>query len=363
MRWLTKIGTTTLLAACATCGAAASAQALTLGDTTLPTGSTLGPVCGASGAYAEIVQTGTDASYKYTVPVGGCTVSSWSVNTSGATAGTPYELLIARPSGANYQIVGTDSEQLPAAPLSAIATFTLANPITVQAGDALGVVVAPHGKNTVHCRFLSGPLTGTDMVGSGFVGTGVSNPTVGGSFVALNPTPNELVNVSATLVQRNDVGIAQKVQSASTVAGNDAAFVLSITNSGSAQSPATFSDTIPSGLTIQSVSAGTAPCSISGQTVTCMLSGAPASVAIVVSAPKAGVYTNTATVATTPPDSNSANNRSTGTLTVTASTTPASFSPARGSVTFVCSAWSSVLAPLVATASTAFTPPSGQQAI
>jgi uncharacterized repeat protein (TIGR01451 family) len=364
MRWFTKIGTTTLLAACATFGAAASAQALILGDTALPKGSTLGPVCGAGGTYAEIVQTATDASYRYTVPAGGGTITSWSVNTSGATAGSPYELLIARPSGANYQIVGTATERLPAPPLPAVATFTHAKPIAVHAGDVLGVVVSPHGMNTVHCRFLSSPLTSSDIVGNGFEGTGASSPSVGGSFAALNATPNELVNVSATLVQSSDVGITMKVEPASTPAGSDAAFVLSITNSGSSQTPVTVTDTIPSGLTIQSVSAGTAPCSIIGQTVSCRLSGTPANVAIVVSAPKPGVYKNRATATGTLTDSNSANNSCTGTLTVTGPTTVSwTLSPTHGSGTFVENAWGSAFEPLVTTALTAFTAPSPQQAI
>jgi hypothetical protein len=266
---------------------------LTVGDATLPSSATMGSTCGASNAIGEVVQTGTDSSFTYTVPADGGAIKSWSFYTTGATADTPYELLIARPSGGNHQIVGTDSQNVPAnAP--AIATFTLAKPIAMEAGDVLGVVVSPNGTNTVHHRFDEGPLTGSDIVGTGFVGNGSSRPPIGSSFPIQNLTPNELVNVAANLVQGNDVGIIQQVLPATITAGTDGVLVFALTSSGPSSNPITLTDTIPSGLTIRSVSAGTGPCSVSGQNISCTLTGTPATVAIVVSAATAGAYANTA---------------------------------------------------------------------
>jgi hypothetical protein len=312
-----KIGTTLSLGACAAFAAVAPGEVLTLGDATLPSSATMGSTCGASNAIGEVVQTGTDSSFTYTVPADGGAINSWSCYTTGATADTPYELLIARPSGGNHQIVGTDSQNVPAnAP--AIATFTLAKPIAMEAGDVLGVVVSPNGTNTVHHRFDEGPLTGSDIVGTGFVGNGSSRPPIGSSFPIQNLTPNELVNVAANLVQGNDVGIIQQVLPATITAGTDGVLVLALTSSGPSSNPITLTDTIPSGLTIRSVSAGTGPCSVSGQNISCTLTGTPATVAIVVSAATAGAYANTAQAQGTLTDPNAANNSATATLNVTA---------------------------------------------
>jgi uncharacterized repeat protein (TIGR01451 family) len=65
--------------------------------------------------------------------------------------------------------------------------------------------------------------------------------------------------VSATLLQGSDLGIKQKVESASTTIGDDASVVLSVTNSGSSQTAVTVTDTIPSGLTIYRSAQGPIP--------------------------------------------------------------------------------------------------------
>jgi uncharacterized repeat protein (TIGR01451 family) len=310
-----RVGKTVSLATFAAMVAAAPAMATTVGSTTLPSGSNMAPACSAS-VNAEIIQSGTDASYNYTVPAGGGSLTSWSFNTTGAKAGTPYTLLVARPSGGSYQIVATDAETVPAA-LPPIATYTLANPITVQGGDVLGVIVTA-GKNTVGCRLKGGPISANEIIGSSLSAT-----TIGSSFSLSNTTPNELVNVSATVVQSNDIAVTQTTEPASITQGDDGVFVLSVTNTGPSATPVTLTDTLPTGLSLVSASAGTGICSASGQTVTCALSGAPANVAIVASATAPGTYTNNVSVQGTILDPNLTNNTAAGSLTVTASGTSA----------------------------------------
>jgi uncharacterized repeat protein (TIGR01451 family) len=308
-----RIGTVMSAAVVAALAAAAPALATTIGSTTLPSGSNMAPACSAS-KDAEIIQSGTDASYQYTVPAGGGSITSWSFNTTGAKAGTPYTLLVARPSGGSYQIVATDPETLPAT-LPAIETFTLAKPITVQGGDVLGVIVTA-GKNTVGCRLKGGPISANEIIGSSLSAT-----TVGSSFSLSNTTPNELVNVSANVVQSNDLAVKQVTEPTSITKGDDGVFVLSVTNSGPSSTPVTLTDTLPTGLSLVSASAGTGVCSASGQTVTCSLSAAPASVAVVASAAAAGTYTNAVSVKGTILDPNTANNSASATLTVKAAGT------------------------------------------
>jgi uncharacterized repeat protein (TIGR01451 family) len=312
-----RIGTVMSAAVVAGLVAAAPAMATTVGSTTLPAGSNMAPACSAS-KDAEIIQSGTDATYQYTVPAGGGSITSWSFNTTGAKAGTPYTLLVARPSGGSYQIVATNPQTLPAS-MPAVQTFSLASPITVQGGDVLGVIVTA-GKNTVGCRLKGGPISANEIIGSSLSAT-----TIGSSFSLSNTTPNELVNVSANVVQSNDVAVKEITEPTTITQGDDGVFVDQVTNSGPSSTPVTVTDTLPTGLSLVSASAGTGICSASGQTVTCSLSAAPASVAIVASAAATGTYTNAVSAKGTILDPNPANNNASATLTVK---TPGTSTPA-----------------------------------
>jgi uncharacterized repeat protein (TIGR01451 family) len=303
-----RIGATMSVSVVAGLVAVAPAMATTVGSTTLPSGSNMAPACSA-GRDAEIIQSGTDATYNYKMPAGGGSITSWSFNTTGAKAGTPYTLLVARPSGGSYQIIATDPETLPAT-LPAVQTFSLAKPITVQGGDVLGVIVTA-GKNTVGCRLKGGPISANEIIGSSLSAT-----TIGSSFSLSNTTPNELVNVSANVVQSNDVAVTQVSEPASISRGDDGVFVVKVTSSGPSSTPVTITDTLPTGLSLVSASAGSGICSASGQTVTCTVSAAPASVAIVASAATTGTYTNAVNAKGTIFDPNAANNNSSSTLTV-----------------------------------------------
>jgi hypothetical protein len=304
---MTRFATALSLAVLGTLITVAPAQALPLGTTSQPSGSTTSGSC--PNANTAAVQTATDSNYHYRVPAGGGAVDSWSFNTSGATPGTPYGLLITRGSraGGTFSIVGSDVETVPPSAPST-ATFTLTSPIEVQAGDALGVET--FSNTTVSCLFENGPLTAADVVGLG-------NPS--GNSVNLTPAfSSALVNVSADLVQSEDVGVTQRALPASITTGGDGVLVLSVTRGGVSDGPVTVSDTVPAGLSIVSVSPGPQTCSVSGQTVTCTLpSASDSGVAIAVSAPRAGAYSNTAAVNGPLSDPNPANNSASATLDVT----------------------------------------------
>jgi hypothetical protein len=95
-----------------------------------------------------------------------------------------------------------------------------------------------------------------------------------------------------------------------------------VTNNGPAVDPIAFTDTVPSGMTVDSAVAGDGACSVSGQTVTCttgpLTFGQSVPVDVVVTPSTAGGYTNTVSVANASAvaDPNLANNAASATLTV-----------------------------------------------
>lgn len=296
----------------------ASAGAVTLGTTSLPTGAQLSPSCTVSSdspTVEELVQTGTDASYDYTVPAAGV-ITSWSFNTTGATAGTPYGLVVVRSSDAGYTVVGSDTEMVPpSAPV--VQTYTLATPIEVQAGDLIGAVVST--STTVGCSFGGEALIADTITvdeGTPTPGTLLSSPDD-------NTSPGYLVNMSVNLDPPEDAGLTQQALPASITAGGEGVFMLNVTSAGAINGPVTVTDTVPSGLTIVGVSAGADKCSVSGQSISCSVPSAPASIAVVVSAATAGAYANSASVAIAGGlnDPNPADNSASVTLTVTPAST------------------------------------------
>ncbi len=293
---------------------APSAQALTLGTTTVPSGAT---PAGCGGAF--YVQSATDSAYQYAVPSGGGQISEWSANTTGATIGTPLSLLLLRPSGGSYKVVGFDSEALPnPLPVSGIAEFPLAAPITVTGGELLGLYGT---SGTVACYFGGGSsIPAAEMISAGV--TAVA-PSIGAIYTPSVSAGSILANVSAELKQSFDAALNGSATPSTISAGGVSDYSFTVSNSGISAAPATFIDGIPSGLTILSAVAGSGACSTAGQTVSCAISnlppGASVPVSIVVSAASAGSYADTATVTAGSeglPDSNPANNTAAATLTV-----------------------------------------------
>jgi hypothetical protein len=162
-----------------------------LGSTTLPPAATMPASACTTSETTELLPAATDSSVDYTVPAGGGSITKWSFNTTGAKAGTPYALLVSRPSGASYTIIATDPETVPAnAPT--IATFKLAHPIAVQAGDVIGSVVEPSSR--LGCEFKGGSIPSSDVLGFH-----LGPDTTGTAFTFTHTVASELVNVSATL--------------------------------------------------------------------------------------------------------------------------------------------------------------------
>jgi hypothetical protein len=99
-----------------------------------------------------------------------------------------------------------------------------------------------------------------------------------------------------------------------------------VTNGGPSPGPIRFTDTVPTGLTIDAAAAGQGTCSTSGQNVTCAITGLPPGhsvpVDVVVTPTAAGAYASSVSVAVTSPlsDPNAANDTGSTTLTVHALT-------------------------------------------
>jgi uncharacterized repeat protein (TIGR01451 family) len=289
---------------------ASAASALTLGNTALPSGAS------TSGCPGGILvwQSTTDASYKYVVPAGGGTITSWSIGTAGDASGASVTFVVIRPGAGTYTVVATDTETLPT-PLPAVATFTLAHPITAAPGDTLGLWSA----SSVGCYFSGGALTASDMILGGAAATA---PAAGNQYSSIGGPPNSTMNVSANLDQTHDVGVTGVAAPASVTTGSGAAYGFNVTNAGPSTGDITFTDAIPSGLKITAAAADLGTCTTTGQTVTCTISGLPvggaAQVWIVVSAASVGSYPDSAAVTTSFSDPTPADNSATATLTVTA---------------------------------------------
>jgi uncharacterized repeat protein (TIGR01451 family) len=105
------------------------------------------------------------------------------------------------------------------------------------------------------------------------------------------------------------------------VQGNNLTYTIQVTNAG--PDPATnvvVTDTLPGQIDFVSATPTQGTCDRTGDTVICMLgtvtSGATATVTIVIQPKKTGTISNTAVAASTPPDTNAANNQDTETTTV-----------------------------------------------
>ncbi|MEA2197965.1 MAG: hypothetical protein QOJ25_2016 [Solirubrobacteraceae bacterium] len=288
---------------------ASASSALTLGNTTLPSGSNT-----ASCPIGNLFwQSTTDSSYNYAVPAGGGTVTSWSINTAGDVPGVSVTFVVIRP-GSSNSVVGTDTETLPN-PLPAVATFTLAHPITVAPGDTLGL----WSPGSAVCLFSDGPLTTSDVV---IEATAATAPSAGNLYSSNANPALVLMNVSANLVQTQDVALTGVAAPASVTTGSGAAYGFTVTNAGPGTRDITFTDAVPFGLKIIAAAADSGTCTTTGQTVTCTISGLPpggtSPVWIVVSAASAGTYPDSASVTTSLSDPTPANSSATATLTVTA---------------------------------------------
>jgi hypothetical protein len=291
---------------------AGAAANVTIGTTAVPAGaSTSG--CGGT----VIGQSTNDPSTPYAVPPGGGEVTSWQINTTGATAGAPVTLVILRPSGVNFLVVGLDSETLPnPLPAGGIASFTVATPIPVQASDFLALY-SPSGAT---CYFVGGSTLRLDHV---FALNPTGAPTTGQTLTFSGESPEKyLLNAAVTITQFQDASVNSAPGPTGATAGSPEVLVSSVTNGGPEATPITFNDTIPAGVTVDTAAASSGACTVSGQHVGCAISGLPAGqsaiVTMTVTPGAPGTFTNTASVSTAAGvhDPNSANNSASTTWSV-----------------------------------------------
>jgi hypothetical protein len=176
------------LVVCGFLALTSGASALTLGVTTPPTGGTA-LTCPGGTVYW---QSATDLNYDYSVPVGGGTITSWSTYTATDLPGSTVAMVVLRPSGSTYTVVGADSEIIPSAvATSGVATFNLSQPIVVATGDVLGL----SSQGVYGCGLA--PASSAEVTSAALAS---APPAAGMQYTATTTFPALLVNLSANLV-------------------------------------------------------------------------------------------------------------------------------------------------------------------
>jgi hypothetical protein len=293
---------------------AASAGAVTIGQAS---GAVL--ACITPGFTTETSQAAAD----YTIPAAGGVIDRWSTlaNSSFQTSGAPVELLLLKPLASNgYEVLAFDDETLPTPlPASGVATFTLATPITAQPGAVLGVRESG-GSSACIVEARAGD--------DGMLGSAGSPPVQGGVYTATGgPFTSAGAAVSVDLAQSMDVGLTGAAHPSTITTGGGSALVFSLSDQATAIGTASFSETVPNGLSVLSAVSGSGSCSVAGQTVACTTGlldpGSITPIDVTVSASAPGAYATTAMVTSSFADPNAANNAATVALTVTPPPGPA----------------------------------------
>jgi uncharacterized repeat protein (TIGR01451 family) len=245
-------------------------------------------------------------------------ITQWQTFTSVDTSGTDLTLVVVAPAASGqYTVVGADTETIPTPlPPSGIASFTLAHPIVVAAGDMLGLTAST--SDNVLCFYSGGSIPAADVVvaASGTVSTGQTLSTfeTGGSIeLALSATLAPIADDAS--VQTSTIGSPASV-------GSAAVLTSTVTSNGPAAAPITFTDQVPSGLTISSASSTSGSCTVDGQTVSCPMNGLAigqhATVNVVVTPTAPGTYMNNVSVSVASPalDPVASDNAASSTLAV-----------------------------------------------
>ncbi|NUM44660.1 MAG: S8 family serine peptidase [Anaerolineales bacterium] len=194
--------------------------------------------------------------------------------------------------------------------------------VTGEIVPAAGVCVNPEDISWASVNPTSGTVAGgtASTVEVTFDSTGLSVGVYTGTLcVTSNDATNPLVTVPLTLTVDENVDVSiTKSAPAEAVVGSEFTYTLEVTNAGPATALDTVvEDTLPAGVTFVSASAG---CTEAAGVVTCDLgdlaSGGSAMIEIVVMADATGSVTNTASVSTASPDTNSANDSDSADTTV-----------------------------------------------
>jgi hypothetical protein len=251
-------------------------------------------------------------------------VTSWSVNATGDTDGGTETLYVLAPSGSDYTVMGVDTETIPTTiPAGGILTFTVTNPISAASGDIFGL--SGTGTGLINCGWEGGDVPVSDVAfadeGNFTVGQTVVPEALGQGQPAL--IPQVLLDVAVTLSPGSeDAAVSTTAGPSNAVVNNEAVLSSTVTNNGPFGGPTTFTDAVPTGLTIDAVAAAGGTCDTAGQVVTCTIPnlavGASAPVEIIVTPAAAKSYENTVSVADAggATDPNPANNSASATLVV-----------------------------------------------
>jgi len=301
-----------LVAALLVPAAPASADT-TLGLTAKPGGTGNGS-CTSSQILAQITD---DPSSPYIVPAGGGVVTQWQTETASDTPGSTLTFAVLHPTGpGTYKVLEADSRTIATPlPASGTASFTLTTPVAVQQGDTFGL----YSTSSNICSWNSGSIPSGDTIG----GLTPVPPTTNSNESLVGTSGGGVaMNVAVTLVTRQDARVTTSASSANARPGNLALLRSTVTNAGVNTRPITFTDVVPSGLTINQAVPGSGACTVSGQKVTCTIpnlaAGQSVPVLIVVTPKHAGRYTNTVSVRTPADvsDPNTSNNTAKATLKV-----------------------------------------------
>jgi Domain of unknown function DUF11 len=297
------------------------ADALTLGTTTPPSGSSGFTACPSS---VVVAQATSDPSTPYMVPAGGGVITQWAMNATGA-AGASVTLVVLKPAGgSNWTVVGADTKTIPnPVPAGGVASFSLAHPIAVSGGETLGLDIG----SGVLCYWSGGATPAADSL------MALTEPSAPASGQTLSPSGANspagfTLNVSATLTTQQDSGVSTITAPGGPTVGSFAVLGSTVTNGGPGTAPITYTDVVPSGLQVNFAASGSGRCNTSGQTVTCTITGLGAGqsapVNVVVTPRSTGSYTNTVSVANAAgiSDPNTANNTASTRFTVGAQLTP-----------------------------------------
>ena len=84
-----------------------------------------------------INQVTSDPSTPYSAPGSG-TITQWQIFSAYDAPSDPVTLVVLRPVGSSFTVVGVDPRTIPS-PAPSVVTYPLATPITVSAGDTLGL--------------------------------------------------------------------------------------------------------------------------------------------------------------------------------------------------------------------------------
>ncbi|MGE4426440.1 MAG: hypothetical protein AB7G37_08320 [Solirubrobacteraceae bacterium] len=285
---------------------------------------TVGAVTPAAGASPQDCSTGTLLATNTAAPSGlenlpPGQLTSWKVNTVGATSGDPVTLVVMRKSGTTYRVEAVDQRALPSPlPASGVATFAVSPPIVLTGGEVLSVYTDGY---LTACAFSGGTTPAADtlvavLVPSAPVAGQVLSEALGG----VSPG-GWMQNLQATISTDLDAQVTTTAGPANVGTGSLALLSSTVTNRSLVSGTVRFIDPVPAGLRIVAAAAGAGPCTVVSQVVTCTLdldASQATPVVVVVTATAARSYTNTVVVAGTQADPVPGNNSASATLTVAA---------------------------------------------